>query len=134
MENIQHRLYSVYELINNNSDNIFQLTVTSLPYDSLRSYTNDVVWNFDKFKEIADLLYRVTKPGGVVVWVVGDSTIKGSESGTSYLSCKETHESSVRGRNCNNPFIWLNIIFNSHIANIGFFSEKPKIFAKKSLI
>lgn len=74
----------VNELINNNSDNIFQLTVTSPPYDSLRSYTNDVVWNFDKFKEIADLLYRVTKPGGVVVWVVGDSTIKGSESGTSF--------------------------------------------------
>ena len=110
LKNADWKIYNIdciqfmNELINNNSDNIFQLTVTSPPYDSLRSYTNDVVWNFDKFKEIADLLYRVTKPGGVVVWVVGDSTIKGSESGTSYLSCKETHESSVRGRNCNNPF------------------------------
>lgn len=66
------------------SDNGFQLTVTSPPYDSLRSYNDEVKWNFDIFKEIANELYRVTKPGGVVVWVVGDSTIKGSESGTSF--------------------------------------------------
>ena len=65
---------------------------------------------------------------------ISDEFAQDDMSVTSYLSCKETHESSVRGRNCNNPFIWLNIIFNSHIANIGFFSEKPKIFAKKSLI
>lgn len=90
LKNADWKIYNIdciqfmNELINNDFDNIFQLTVTSPPYDSLRSYTNDVVWNFDKFKEIADLLYRVTKPGGVVVWVVGDSTIKGSESGTSF--------------------------------------------------
>lgn len=90
LKNADWKIYNIdciqfmNKLINNNSDNIFQLTVTSPPYDSLRSYTNDVVWNFDKFKEIADLLYRVTKSGGVVVWVVGDSTIKGSESGTSF--------------------------------------------------
>ncbi len=29
-------------------------------------------------------LYRLTKEGGVVVWVVGDATIKGSETGTSF--------------------------------------------------
>lgn len=34
------------------SDNVFQLTVTSPPYDSLRSYNDEVKWNFDIFKEI----------------------------------------------------------------------------------
>lgn len=56
------------------------LTVTSPPYDNLRSYNGYV---FD-FKEIAKELYRLTKPGGVIVWVVGDATIDGSETGTSF--------------------------------------------------
>lgn len=60
------------------------LTVTSPPYDDLRSYNNSSQWNFEKFKEIAKLLYDVTADGGVVVWVVGDATIKGSESGNSF--------------------------------------------------
>ena len=61
-------------------DNCIDLTVTSPPYDNLRSY-NGYVFDFDC---IAQQLYRVTKPGGVVVWVVGDATIKGSETGTSF--------------------------------------------------
>jgi DNA modification methylase len=56
------------------------LTVTSPPYDNLRKYKG---YTFD-FEPIARELYRVTKPGGVVVWVVGDATIKGSETGTSF--------------------------------------------------
>ena len=43
------------------------LTVTSPPYDNLRTY-NGYIFDFEK---IAKELYRVTKPGGVVVWVVG---------------------------------------------------------------
>ncbi len=65
-------------------DNFVDLTVTSPPYDNLRTYTGEAEWNFEVFKEIAKELYRVTKFGGVVVWVVGDATIKGSESGTSF--------------------------------------------------
>jgi site-specific DNA-methyltransferase (adenine-specific) len=57
------------------------LTVTSPPYDSLRDYDG---LTFDKFKVIANELFRVTCDGGTVVWVVGDSTVKGSESGTSF--------------------------------------------------
>ena len=64
-------------------DNCIDLTVTSPPYDDLRSYKG-CEWNFDIFKQIANELYRVTKEGGVVVWIVGDKTIKGSESGTSF--------------------------------------------------
>lgn len=56
------------------------LTVTSPPYDDLRDYKG---YTFD-FEPIAAELFRVTKPGGVVVWVVGDATIKGSETGTSF--------------------------------------------------
>lgn len=64
-------------------DNCIDLTVTSPPYDSLRTY-KDCSWDFDIFKSIADELYRVTADGGVVAWVVGDQVIKGSESGSSF--------------------------------------------------
>jgi len=56
------------------------LTVTSPPYDNLRTYNG---YSFE-FEKIAQELYRVTKNGGVVVWIVGDSTVKGSETGTSF--------------------------------------------------
>jgi site-specific DNA-methyltransferase (adenine-specific) len=61
------------------------MVLTSPPYDNLRNYGGVVNnWNFDFFKQVADELYRVVKTGGVVVWVVGDATIKGSETGTSF--------------------------------------------------
>lgn len=56
------------------------LTVTSPPYDNLRDYKGYV---FD-FEGIAKELFRITKQGGVLVWVVGDATINGSETGTSF--------------------------------------------------
>jgi len=61
-------------------DECIDLTVTSPPYDNLRTYHGYV---FD-FETIAKQLFRVTKKGGVVVWVVGDATINGSETGTSF--------------------------------------------------
>ena len=65
-------------------DECVDLTVTSPPYDNLRTYNGNIdQWNFEKFQDIAKELYRVTKHGGVVVWVIGDATIKGSETGTS---------------------------------------------------
>jgi DNA modification methylase len=73
------------ELMKRIPDKSVDLTVTSPPYDNLRSYNGNIKhWNFEKFKAIAKELYRVTKQGGVVVWVVGDATIKGSETGTSF--------------------------------------------------
>ena len=62
------------------ADGYVDLTVTSPPYDNLRTY-NGYEWDFEG---IADELYRVTKDGGVVVWVVGDATVDGSETGTSF--------------------------------------------------
>lgn len=70
-------------------DNYVDLTVTSPPYDNMRKYDN---FSFD-FHSVAQELYRITQQGGVVVWVVGDQTKNGSESGTSFkqaLYFKET--------------------------------------------
>ena len=61
-------------------DNFIDLTVTSPPYDDLRTYNG---YCFD-FENVAKELFRVTKQGGVVIWIVGDATIKGSETGTSF--------------------------------------------------
>ena len=60
------------------------LTVTSPPYDNLRTYNDTLVWNETIWQAVIKELFRVTKIGGVVVWVVGDATIKGSETGTSF--------------------------------------------------
>src|SRR3990170_5824556 len=68
------------EVLKSFPDGCIDLTVTSPPYDSLRTYNGFV---FD-FETIARQLYRVTKLGGVVVWVVGDATVDGSETGTSF--------------------------------------------------
>ena len=61
-------------------DCFVDLTVTSPPYDGLRTYNG---YSFP-FEDIAKELYRVTKQGGVVIWVVNDSTKNGSESLTSF--------------------------------------------------
>ena len=61
------------------------LTVTSPPYDNLRTYNGYIEqWSFEKFQAIAKELYRITKDGGVVVWVVGDETKNFCESLTSF--------------------------------------------------
>ena len=60
------------------------LVVTSPPYDNLRTYNNTLNWNFDIFKNIANKLKEILADGGVIVWVVADATINGSETGTSF--------------------------------------------------
>ena len=61
-------------------DDSIDLVVTSPPYDNLRTYGGHS-WDFEG---VAQQLWRVIKPGGVVVWVVADATIDGSETGTSF--------------------------------------------------
>lgn len=77
-------------------DNTIDLVVTSPPYDDLRNYDNTCNWNFDVFKEVANELYRIVKDGGVVIWVVGDKTQDGSESGTSFRQALYFHEIGFR--------------------------------------
>lgn len=60
--------------------NSIDMVMTSPPYDTLRTYNG---YTF-AFEDIARQLYRVLKPGGVVIWVVGDATQNGSETGTSW--------------------------------------------------
>ena len=80
----------VVEQLSQFPDESIDLVVTSPPYDNLRYYSAknekelENIWNFEKFKIVAKELYRIMKKGGVVVWVVGDATIKGSETGNSF--------------------------------------------------
>lgn len=60
------------------------LTITSPPYDNLRNYNGSSTWNFEVFKMVAQGLWNITNDGGVVVWVVGDSCVNGSETGSSF--------------------------------------------------
>jgi len=73
--------------------------VTSPPYDNLRTYNG---YSFD-FEAVAKELFRITKAGGVVVWVVGDATIKGSETGTSFRQALFFKEI---GFNLHDTMIW----------------------------
>ena len=85
MEQLQLYQGDCLEVMKTLPDECVDLTVTSPPYDNLRTYNGNIEqWSFEKFQRIAKELYRVTKQGGVVVWVVGDATIKGSETGTSF--------------------------------------------------
>ncbi len=68
------------EVMKQFKNDVIDLTVTSPPYDDLRNYKGYIF----PFEEIAQQLYRITKPGGIVVWVVADATIDGSETGTSF--------------------------------------------------
>lgn len=79
------------------------LTVTSPPYDNLRDYGKDFYPNSFNWQTVISELYRVTKPGGVVVWVVGDATINGSESGTSF---RQALYAMGVGFNLHNTIIW----------------------------
>lgn len=68
------------EVMRGMPSNSVDMVLTSPPYDNLRNYKG---YSFD-FEATAQEILRVLKPGGVCVWVVGDATIKGSETGTSF--------------------------------------------------
>ena len=72
------------EVMKDIPDGSVDLVVTSPPYDNLRTYNGTLNWNEDIWQRVIEELYRVIADGGVVVWVVGDATIKGSETGTSF--------------------------------------------------
>lgn len=61
-------------------DGCVDLVVTSPPYDKLRTY-NGYEFDFDGIK--AEIV-RVLAGGATCVWIVGDMTINGSETGTSF--------------------------------------------------
>jgi site-specific DNA-methyltransferase (adenine-specific) len=73
-------------------DGCIDLTVTSPPYDNLRTYCGHS-WDFEG---VAQQLWRITKPGGVVVWVVNDETVDGSETGESFRQALRFKEVGFR--------------------------------------
>ena len=106
MDNENFTLYKedAEEALKSMEDNSVDCVVTSPPYDNLRSYMGvGDTWTHDKFCAIAQELYRVVKPGGVVVWVVNDKTEKGSETGTSFRQA--LHFMDI-GFNLNDTMIW----------------------------
>lgn len=90
------------------------LTITSPPYDDMRDYHG---FQLDILKIVREL-YRVTRDGGVVIWIVADRTIQGNETGNSFrqaLAFKDagfqlwdtmTFEKEVRGATGNNRGYW----------------------------
>ena len=86
-------------------DNFIDLIITSPPYDNLRTYDNSVdqTWDEKTWKPIISELARVVKEGGVIVWVVGDATIDGSETGSSFKQALYFMEC---GLNLHDTMIW----------------------------
>jgi site-specific DNA-methyltransferase (adenine-specific) len=79
------------------------LIVTSPPYDNLRAYEGQESFSFTKFKHVAVEMHGLLKKGGVIVWVVGDATIEGSETGTSF---KQALYFMDIGLNLHDTMIW----------------------------
>lgn len=70
-------------------DNFIDLVITSPPYDNIRNYNNTINDNRHngysfQFENICKELYRIVKIGGVVVWIVNDSTVNGTETLNSF--------------------------------------------------
>jgi len=75
----------------NMPDSFIDMVITSPPYDNLRDYESVI-----DVPTIAHELFRVVKPGGVVVWVVGDSVVNGSETATSFKQALEFIDTGFR--------------------------------------
>lgn len=80
------------EVLQTLPENSIDLVVTSPPYDNLRDYKG---YEFDP-KAIIDALYKVVKPGGVVVWVIGDAVVDGEETGSSFRQALMFKESGFK--------------------------------------
>ena len=121
---------SVNWMRENLPNSFIDLTITSPPYDDLRKYNGFV---FD-YKSMLEELYRVTKDGGVMVWVVGDKTDKGSETLTSFkqaLYAKEigfnVHDTMIYAKNSYMPLTH-NRYEQAFEYMFVFSKKKPKTF------
>lgn len=109
---------------------IVDLTVTSPPYDNLRNYDG---YSFD-FEAIARGLFRVTKPGGVVVWVVGDKINRGQRTLSSFRQGLFFQEIGFRMhdvmiyRKKNTPFMRSNAYTNAYEFMFVLSKGSPKTF------
>lgn len=111
-------------------DESIDLTVTSPPYDNLRNYNG---YDFD-CEAIAKELYRVTKKGGVVVWVVGDKIVKGNKTLSSFKQALlfqnvgfNVHDTMIYKKK-NTPFMRSNAYTNCFEYMFIFSKGSPKTF------
>lgn len=111
-------------------ENSVDLTVTSPPYDDLRDYNG---YNFD-YKSIAEQLFRITKEGGVVVWVVGDKIVKGNKTLSSFKQALtfqkigfNVHDTMIYKKK-NTPFMRSNAYTNCFEYMFVFSKGSPKTF------
>ena len=118
------------EFMKSMDENSVDLTVTSPPYDELRDYKG---YSFD-FESIAKQLFRVTKKGGVVVWVVGDKIKKGNKTLTSFKQSLffqqigfNVHDVMIY-RKKNTPFMRSNAYTNCFEFMFVFSKDSPKTF------
>ena len=112
------------------NDETIDLTVTSPPYDNLRDYKG---FNFN-CEEIAKELFRITKQGGVVVWVVGDAIKKGNKTLTSFKQALlfqsigfNVHDTMIYKKK-NTPFMRSNAYTNCFEFMFIFSKGSPKTF------
>ncbi len=112
------------------AENYVDLTVTSPPYDNLRNYNG---YHFD-FEHIAQGLYRVTKKGGIVVWVVNDRISNGNRTLTSFKQALYFQECGFNVHDVmiykkkNTPFMRSNAYTNCYEFMFIFSKGKPNIF------
>ena len=106
------------------------LTVTSPPYDDLRDYKGYIF----PFEEIAKGLLRVTKAGGIVVWVVADRIVKGNRSMTSFRQALffqdigfNVHDVMIYKKK-NTPFMRSNAYTNCYEFMFVFSKGSPNTF------
>lgn len=119
------------EFMKNNMENdSIDLTVTSPPYDNLRDYNG---YSFE-FEKMAEGLFRVTKKGGIVVWVVGDKIKKGNKSLTSFKQALyfqnigfNVHDVMIYAKK-NTPFMRSNAYTNGYEYMFVLSKGKPKTF------
>ncbi len=114
----------------NIDDNTIDLTITSPPYDNLRNYNG---YSFE-FEKMSNEIFRVTKKGGVVVWVVGDKIKNGNKSLTSFKQALyfqeigfNVHDIMIYAKK-NTPFMRSNAYTNSYEYMFVLSKGKPKTF------
>ena len=118
------------EFMKNLKNECIDLTVTSPPYDDLRNY-NGYEFNY---REISKELYRVTKIGGVVVWIVGDKIVKGNKTLTSFRQSLTFQEAGFNVHDVmiykkkNTPFMRSNGYTNCFEYMFVFSKGSPKTF------
>lgn len=134
-KDVRNKLDKIYrsdciEFMKSMDENSIDLTVTSPPYDELRDYKG---YSFD-FENIAKQLFRVTKKGGIVVWVVGDKIKKGNKTLTSFKQALyfqqvgfNVHDVMIY-RKKNTPFMRSNAYTNCFEFMFVLSKDSPKTF------